>query len=434
MHKMTAMLTLCLLVLVGAFAPASSAENWPTFRGPGLDGHTGSAKLITEFGEDKNVKWKTAVEGKAWSSPVIWGDQIWTTNAFEDGTRLYAVVLDKNTGKVLNKKKWMLHSNPAPQYCHPFNSYASPSPTIEDGRVYITFGAPYTACIDTKTFKVIWERKDIKCNHFRGAGSSPTIHGDLLLMNYDGSDYQFAIALNKHTGETVWKTDRSVDFQDLNAEGKPDREGDWRKAFSTPIVHDFGNGPVMVSLGSKAIYGYEPLTGEELWRFSWTKPHSGSNTPVVGHGMLFFCTGASGQLWAVKPGGKGDVTETNVVWKYERKVGMKPSLLLVDDTLYTVSDAGILNCFDAKTGKELWKGRLAGKNRPAGEYSASPLYNNGKIYFFDQEGRATVIAHNRDELKVLATNDFDDGFMGSAAVDGNDLIVRTKSNVYRIGK
>lgn len=428
--------------LVAAFAapgPALAAPNWPSFRGPGEPGHVDSSNLPVEWSESKNVTWKTEVKGKAWSSPVVYGDQIWLTNSYDDGVRLEAICIDKNSGKVI--KTLRLHSNPAPQYCHPFNSYASPSPTIEEGRVYVTFGAPYTACIDTKTFEVLWSRTDIKCNHFRGAGSSPVIYGDLLLMHFDGSDYQFATALNKHTGETVWRTDRSVDFKDLDPKtGKPDREGDWRKAYSTPVVHDFGDGPVMISLASKALYGYDPKTGKELWRFEWDKAHSGSNKPVVGHGMIYFCTGSGGELWAVKPGAKGQsgvLNDSNVVWKFTQKVAMKPSLLLVDDLLYMVNDAGIASCFEAQTGKEVWQARLKGRARSAGEYSASPIYADGKIYFFDQEGRTTVIEHGR-EFKVLATNDLgegsENGFMASPAVTDDALILRTKTHLYRIEK
>ncbi|MFV1968318.1 MAG: PQQ-binding-like beta-propeller repeat protein, partial [Pirellulaceae bacterium] len=213
-------------------APASSQENWTNYRGPTGQGHATSKGLPTEWSEDLNVTWKTAIRGKAWSSPVIWEDRIWLTNATEDGTQLMVVCIDKDSGKTLHRKRLRLVV--APHYCHPFNSYASPSPTIDEGRVYVTFGSPYTGCLDATTGDVIWERTDFVCNHFRGAGSSPYVYRDLVILHFDGSDHQFVVAMNKRTGETVWRTNRSVDFQDEDpSTGQPYREGDMRKAFST---------------------------------------------------------------------------------------------------------------------------------------------------------------------------------------------------------
>ena len=224
------------------------------------------------WGEGKNVAWKTAVHGRAWSSPVILGNQVWMTTATPDGRELFAVALDRDSGKIVFDLK--LFDVATPQYAHPFNTYASPTPVIEPGRVYVTFGSPGTAAIDTKTGKVIWERRDFECNHFRGAGSSPILFGDLLLMHFDGSDHQFVVALDKRTGKTVWRTPRSIDFQDLGPDGKPKADGDFRKAFATPQIVMVEGRPVMVSVGSKAVYGYDPLTGKELWRVIERGSHS----------------------------------------------------------------------------------------------------------------------------------------------------------------
>src|SRR4030095_3059031 len=144
---------------------------------------------------------------------------IWLTTATEDGTELSVVCVDKESGKILQDK--VLFRVSTPQFCHKFNSYASPTPVVEKGRVYVTFGSPGTACLDAATGEKLWERTDFVCNHYRGAGSSPIIWGDLLIMNFDGSDFQYIVALDKKTGKTVWKTDRSVDFKDLDSSGQP---------------------------------------------------------------------------------------------------------------------------------------------------------------------------------------------------------------------
>jgi outer membrane protein assembly factor BamB len=210
------------------------AENWPQFRGPDGTGHSDARGLPLQWSETRNVVWKTPIHDRGWSSPVIYGKQVWLTSASKDGRELFVICIDRDSGKII--KDWKLFDVAQPQFVHAFNTAASPTAVIEEGRVYITFGAAGTAAIDTKTFKVIWERRDIECNHFRGAGSSPVLFGNLLLMHFDGSDQQFVMALDKKTGKTVWQTRRSIDFQDLDKNGKPAAEGDLRKAFSTPHV------------------------------------------------------------------------------------------------------------------------------------------------------------------------------------------------------
>ena len=411
---------ICLL----AFCCAASASNWPQFRGPNGDGHADTNKVPTTWSEQQNVKWKTAVHGRAWSSPVVWEKQIWITTATENAKELFAICVDANSGKILRDLK--LFEVERPQFIHQFNSPGSPTPVIEEGRVYITFGSPGTACIDTMSGKVLWERRDIECNHYRGAGSSPIIYRDLLIMNFDGSDAQFIIALDKKTGKTVWRKDRSVDYKDLGPNGKPKDEGDWRKAFATPHVAMIDGQPLLISQGAKAAYGYNPLTGEEFWRVEEPTSHSGGTRPVVGHGLIFFPSGWSqGQLHAVKPGGHGDVTSTHIAWRVKKAVAKKPSLLLVDDLIYMNNDGGILAAIEARTGTEVWSERIGGN------YSASPIFAGGNIYCFSEEGKTTVLAPGR-EFKKIAENKLDDGFMSSPAVTDNALILRTKTHLYRV--
>ena len=272
---------IALLTLFATAPRVAAIENWTSYRGPTDQGRADDAKLPLNWGEGENVAWKTPIDGKAWSSPVIWGDRIFLTNAPPEGSRLSIICLDKHSGKILYDKR--LHFVPLPQYCHPFNSYASPSPVVEDGRVYVSFGSTYNACLDSETGEVVWERTDFVCNHFRGAGSSPLVYEDKLFLHFDGSDQQYVVALDKHTGKTLWRTDRTVDYDDIDpATGKPDREGDWRKAFSTPIVVDVDEEPILVSLGSMALYGYDLESGKELWRIEFVGSHSGACRPVPG--------------------------------------------------------------------------------------------------------------------------------------------------------
>ncbi len=406
-------------------APILAAENWPQFRGSD-QGRSDAKNLPIKWSESQNIKWQTPVHGKAWSSPVVLGDQIWMTSATEDGRELFGVCLDRNTGKIVFDLK--LFDVAVPQFAHKFNSYGSPSPVIEPGRVYITFGSPGTACLDTKTGQKIWERTDFVCNHFRGAGSSPVMFNDLLLMHFDGSDFQFVVGLNKFNGQTVWKTPRSVDYKDQDSSGKPQADGDFRKAFSTPVIADFGNGPVMLSLGSKALYGYEPQSGHELWRVENRNCHSGSSTPVWAKGMIYACMGfAKGELWAIRPGGSGVVSDSHVVWKAKKNVPCKPSVLLIGDLIFMIDDNGIASCIDARSGEDVWRQRVGGN------YSAAPLYADGKIYFFSEEGKTTVIEAGR-EYKVLAESQLGDGFMATPAIVDGGIILRSRTKVYWVGK
>ena len=295
---------LCVLVYAG--------DNWPQFRGPEGTGHSDARGLPLNWSETNNVVWKTPIHDRGWSSPVVYGDQIWLTTAAQDGRKLYAVCIDRETGRVVQDMK--LFEVAQPQYAHPFNTYASPTPVIEEGRVYVTFGSPGTACIDTKSFKVLWERRDIECNHFRGAGSSPIIFRNLLIMHFDGSDHQFVVALDKKTGKTVWHDetfDRLSGHRPRTARSPP--TATLRKAFATPHVAMINGRLELISLGAKAAYSYDPLTGKELWRVEERAQHSASTRPVIGHGMIFFPTGFSaGQLFAVRTGGNGLITDTHV--------------------------------------------------------------------------------------------------------------------------
>ncbi len=415
-------LLIILAISIGSILRAD--ENWPQFRGPGGQGVSDAKGLPLTWSETQNVKWKTPVHGKAWSSPVIWKDQIWLTTATEDGRELSAIRVDKATGKITLDQ--VLFHVQTPQYCIPFNSYASPTPCIEEGRVYLSFGSPGTACLDTQSGNVVWQRTDLQCNHFRGPGSSPLLWNNLLIMNFDGSDFQYIIALDKTTGQTVWKTNRSIDFKDLNADGKPRADGDFRKAFSSPKIMTADGQPILLSVGSHAVYCYEPTTGKELWRTEYRDGHSGSITPIFGDGLAFTGTGhGATELWAIRPGGHGVVNDTNVVWKEKKRIPTRPSPLFVDGLLYMVNDSGIVSCLDAKTGAEIWHGRIDGS------YSASPIYADGRIYCFNEKGKTTVLAAGR-ELKVLAENQLDTGILGCPAVSGNALYIRTRTDLYRI--
>jgi outer membrane protein assembly factor BamB len=412
-----------LVLLAGVLAGTQVRGQWPQFRGPEGNGVAVVGNLPLTWSETSNVRWKTEIHGRAWSSPIVMDSQIWLTTATPDGKELFVASVDPEDGKIVRDLK--LFDVAKPQEAHPFNSYASPTPVAEPGRLYVTFGSPGTAALDTKTGKVLWERRDLQCNHFRGSGSSPIIFRNLLIMHFDGIDVQYVVALDKNTGKTVWKTPRSIDFKDLGPDGKPIGEGDFRKAFATPHIVEVEGRPLLISLGGKATYAYEPMTGKEVWRIEDRSSHSASTRPVAGHGLIFYPSGWDGKLKAVKPEGKGDITATAVVWQFARSVPNKPSVLLVEDLIFMVNDSGIASCIEAKTGALVWQSRIGGT------FSSSPLSAPGRVYLFDEDGKTTVIEAGR-QFKVLAENQLDNGFMATPAVIGDALILRTSRDLYRI--
>jgi outer membrane protein assembly factor BamB len=392
-----------------------AAENWPQFRGPGGTGRAGDAALPIRWNETENVRWKTSIHGKGWSSPVIWGDQIWLTTATPDGHELFAVCVERASGKVVYDLK--VFDIVMPAYCIPFNSYASCTPTIEAGRVYVHFGSAGTACIDTANGRVLWTRQDLPCDHHRGPGSSPILYKNLLFVHFDGVDQQYVVALDKGTGKTIWKRSREIDYETDN--------GDFKKAYATPTVIDVGGQAELVSPGAMATFAYDPQTGRELWRVK----QGGMNVaapPQFGHGKLFLCTGDGGLgLLAVRPDGHGDVTSTHIDWSYRKGVPSRCSPLLIGDLLYLVNERGVASCLEALTGHLVWQQRLDG------QFSASPIYAGGSIYFFNQEGKSFVMAPGR-VARVLAINQLADGCMASPAVADGALFIRTRTHLYRI--
>ncbi|MEX2174948.1 MAG: PQQ-binding-like beta-propeller repeat protein [Pirellulaceae bacterium] len=397
-------------------SPALADEQWPRFRGPRGNGHTDSTGLPTTWSETKNVRWKTPLHDSGWSSPVVWGDQIWVTAATADGKSNFAICVDKNSGQILHDIKLWENASPSP-LGNTLNGYASCTSAIEEGRVYVHFGSYGTACLDTASGKILWQRRDLPCEHFRGPGSSPILFENLLIFHMDGFDFQYVVALDKKTGETVWKTDRDVQYGTDN--------GDTMKAYSTPLVIEAAGKLQLISPTSKAVLAYDPRTGKELWRVRYNS-FSVAATPLFHDGRLYINTGfGKADLLAIEPDGQGDVTGTHVLWTAKKSIGSKPSQVIVDDLIFNVHDGGVASCLDAQTGEELWSKRLGG------EYSAALLYGDGKVYICSQDGSTTVLKPAREYVE-LAKNQLDDGFMASPAVTGKALILRTRSALYRV--
>lgn len=385
-----------------------TASDWPQFRGPTGQGQSDEHGLPLNWSETTNVRWKTAIPGRGWSSPVVQGDRIWLTTATEDGKSLRAISVDRNSGAIIqNVEVFRLKSA---KLTNSKNSFASPTPLIDGDHVYVHFGAFGTACL-TQSGEIVWKTRLEYDNGQHGTGASPVLYDDLLIVSCDGNDVQFIVALDKLTGKVKWKKTR---------------EG--YQAYTTPLIVSLPAGDQVISPGAFRAVAYEPRTGKELWQVRYGEGFSNVPRPVYGDGMVFICTGfQQPSLIAVHPDGKGDVTKSKVEWRLDRGVPLTPSPLLVGDELYLVTDNGIVTCVDAKTGKEYWRARVGGN------HSASPIYADGRIYFLSEEGESVVLAPGR-ELKHLATNQIEGRTLASMAVAGGSIFIRSETHLYRIGK
>jgi outer membrane protein assembly factor BamB len=393
-----------------------AGDSWPQFRGPSGQGHSDSVGLPISWSEKENIAWKVPVPGRGWSSPVVLGGQIWLTTALDGGHSLRALCFELQSGKLLRDVEVFHPAEPAP--LNDKNSHASPTPVIEGRKLWVHFGSMGTACIDTASGEVLWRNTEHETDHKEGPGSSPALDGDLLLLNFDGRDQRFVVALNKDSGKLVWKKDRSAPRQ-------PSSE--LHKAYSTPLVIRSDGRDLAISPGGMRVSAYDVLSGEEIWSVDYPG-FSTVPRPVAGHGMVFISTGyLRPEIWAIRLGGKGNVSRTHVAWKYSRQAPANPSPLLVGKELYFVSDGGVATCLDALSGKERWTQRLGGN------FSASPLAADGRIYFFNEAGQSTVVAPETI-FRRLAVNQLKGTQMATPAVVGKAFVVRTDTHLYRIEK
>ncbi len=419
-------LTFLSIIFVLGFRPVYSQDNnWTHFRGSNLNGiaMTGDVPLVWN---DSNFKWKTEIHGKGHSSPVVYDNQIWLTTATTDGKELYAVCTDYLTGKIIYDIKVFVPDEAISK--HSINTYASPTPCIEKGFVYVHFGSLGTACIKTTDGSIVWKRTDLKCNHVQGPGSSPVIYKNLLILHYEGVDVRYIVALDKSTGKQVWRTERpALPYEPLPQIGK--------KAYITPLIMNVKGRDLLISNGSAVCCAYDPLTGEEVWRIV-RGAESTVPMPVAEKGNVYFYTGSMvdpgggtfTELLAVNPDGKGDITGTNILWrKHDDQTQTQISTPLIKDGLiYTIISKNILMCIDASTGKELWSERLKAN------FNASPVFVNGNIWCFSVKGEAFAIKAGR-EYNVVARNQMDSGIWATPAFLRNSVILRTEKYLYRIG-
>ncbi len=418
---LTLLAPLCAALAAACPSPPTAPADlpWPDYRGPDRSGRAASAALPTEWSETTNVTWKERIAGRGWSSPVVGDGRIWLSNATTKGDRLSVLAFDLENGeRVLDR---VLFEVEAPEPRNNLNSYASPSPCLGDGRVFLHFGTYGTVGLDAATHEELWRRDDLHCDHMEGPGSSPFLHGGRLILHFDGGDVQYAVALDAATGKTLWRTTRSTDVEALSP--------DMRKAYSTPIVvtatTEDGEREELISSCATATFGLDPRTGAELWRVD----HPGfsmSSRPIEVAGVVVLSTGfMRPELWAIRPGGSGNVSETHVAWRNTKSAPTMPSPVAVGGRLFQVSDKGMLSCIECIGGETLWRERVDA------DVCASLLASGDRVYVFGRDGKTTIF-RAADTFERLGECLLDDGCMASPAAVGDALILRTEKALYRI--
>lgn len=437
-------ITLCIFTTSAAYG-----QNWPQFRGPSATGVVEGRAAATKWNVEKaeNVRWKTPIPGLAHSSPVVWGNKVFITTAVTSSTKdetrfgLYGDVapvkddprhtwkvyaLDLQTGKILWER--VAYDGVPKVKRHPKSTHADSTPVTDGKYVVALFGSHGLYAYDLDG-KLKWKQDlgvldagwfydaDYQWEH----GSSPVIYKDLIIIQADVQKDSFIAAYELKSGKLVWKTPR----EEISSWG-------------SPTVYDSKTRPEVITNGSKAIRGYDPLTGKELWRLT---PNSEVTTPTpfVAHDLIFVTSGYAPiqPIYAIKPGASGDITLKDgkesseaIAWSKQRGGPYMPTPVVYGDLLYTCSNQGVLTAYNAKTGERVYQERLGGKG---GAFTASPVASDGKLYLSSEDGDVFVVRTGA-KYELLATNPVGEVMMATPAISGGLVIVRGLKNVYAFGE
>lgn len=434
---------LCLLILLTSIAPASAQTNWPQFRGEGARGVAANANLPDHWSATENVAWKCDLPGRGWSSPIVWGDRLFLTTVINsekseepkkglyfggdrpkpvDANHQWKVLcLDLNSGKVLWERQ--VHEGKPETPIHLKSSYASETPVTDGERVYCYFGNVGMFCFDFEG-KELWKHT-IKPQAMRngwGTAASPVLYHDRLYVVNDNNEDSYLLALDSKTGEEKWKTPR-------------DEKSNW----ATPFIWQNAQRTEIVTPGTGKIRSYD-LEGKLLWSLSRMSSITIA-TPYEHNGLLYISSGyvldQTKPIYAIRPGATGDISlkdaQTSnefIAWSQPKAGPYNPSTIIYQDRLYVLYDAGIVRCFAANDGKEIFGQQRLPNGR---SFTSSPWAYNDKVFFLNEDG-VTFVLKSADQFEVLHTNSLaeDDMCMATPAIAGDRLLIRTSARIYCI--
>jgi outer membrane protein assembly factor BamB len=420
-------------------AVSAAAQNWPSFRGPDAAGVADGQRLPLQWSvaDSGNILWRTPIPGLAHSSPIVWGDRVFVTTAVssrpdasfrrglfgagdasDDNTpqKWQVLALDRNSGKLLWERT--AFEGAPKQKRHVKSTYASSTPAT-DGEVVIAFFGSQGLYAYDLSGKLLWKRDLGRLNvgaydlpdYEWGTASSPILYGDFVIVQCDQQKGSFLTALNRRTGETVWRTDRD----ELPSWGTP-------TVFQPPSA---ARRPELVTNGSNFIRGYDPQTGKELWKVGGSSKIT-APTPVFSGDTIIVASGRGPEapIFAIRAGGSGEVA-----WHLERRGPYMPTPLIYGQYLYVLGNAGIFDCYDLKSGREIYRQRIP---HQGSGFSGSPVASDGKIFLPSEDGDIFVVKAG-PEFEVLGRNAMDDPLMATPAIAGGMMFVRTQHTLWAIG-
>ena len=410
-------ISLCSLFCLAA-CDSVQAENWMRFRGPTGQGLSNETNLPVTWSATENVKWKTSLPGKGWSSPIVFEDQIFLTASTEEGVSCQVICLNRKDGSV-NWTTEVHRQKPGPMRKQ--NSYATPTPVTDGKHVYSVFYDGTIIAVDFSG-KIVWKNSEIDFFSLHGLGASPIVANGQVIMPFDGS--------SRDETQIGWKVPwekavvLSVDAEDGTVRWKGQR-GKSRVGHVTPILVD--NNSQVISAGGDRVQGFDLDSGNRIWSI-YSQGEGVTPSPVVGNGLLYTSSGFEAPtLRAIRLGGKGDVTNTHIAWEQKSGVAALSSLLYIEPHLYSISRDNILHCLEAASGEIVWRQRLDGT------YSASPVYADGRIYLLSAEGE-TLVLRPGAEYEEIATNDLGETCYASMAVSQGNFFIRSAQHLYCIEK
>ncbi len=391
-------------------------EDWPCWRGPTRQGTSSEKGLPVTWSASKNIAWKTPISGSGWSSPIVCRDRVFVTATTADGVSCRVISLDRQSGKIVWDQE-VFQQNPGNK--REENSHATPTPVTDGELIFAIFSAGGCAALRYDG-SIVWTNQEHKHISTHGLGASPILYNDLLIMPFDGSeggdgfavpwDNAVLLAWDKKTGQVRWQGKRGLS----------------RHAHVSPNVWHEGNLTQIISGAGDVMQGFEPESGKLVWTVKC--PGEGAvSSIVIGGGMAYMASGSGFTIYAVRPGGQGDVTKTNIVWQQTQGAPFVPSFVYVGGSLYTIHDKGLVQCIDPKSGKIIWKEHLRGTFWP------SLFVADGKIYATSNQGETTVFEAG-PHYKLIAHNALGETCMASIAASDGHLFIRSAEKLYCVGR
>jgi outer membrane protein assembly factor BamB len=388
-----------------------AANYWPRWRGPSGQGLVSGGGYLDRWSGTENVLWKTPVPGSGNSSPIVWGDRVVVTTAYDGGRRLAVLAFRRSDGTRLWET--VAPDGRRDTGSHFKNGHASATPATDGDRIYVSFGTRGLLALDMNG-KVVWQRDLGPMDAYHGTAGSPLLYKDRIILYQDQYAGSFIAAYDTRTGRELWRTARNASV-----------------GWGTPIAVRVGDHDEIIVNSQNRVNAYDPATGRELWNCRGTT-YEVIPTPVVGYGMVFCSSGRAGPTLAIRPGGEGDVTRTHLEWSSPRGSPFVPSPILYGEQLYMVNDmASIVTALEATTGRLVWQGRLGVARREG--FSASPVAVDGKVFFTNDDGE-TFVLRAGPTLELMHVNRMGERMLASPALVDGRWYFRTASNLMAVGK